>query len=80
MFWTPKIVGRAILYIPRSGDFESIPFWSKKHVFYSTRLNKNQSVVGRISDSVIRRMLESQHAVQYGYRLLHPTIGVLGVM
>jgi|GEM_PF-2658652 len=24
-------------------------------------------------DSVIRRMFEIQHAVQYGYRLLHPT-------
>ncbi|MDD2723742.1 MAG: hypothetical protein PHH59_06935 [Methylovulum sp.] len=29
--------------------------------------------VGRISDSVMRRMIEIQHAVQYGYRLLPPT-------
>jgi len=27
----------------------------------------------------MRWMLESQHAVQYGYRLLHPTIGVLRI-
>ncbi len=35
--------------------------------------------VGRISDSVMRRMVEGQHAVQYGYRLLHPTVCALRV-
>jgi len=30
-------------------------------------------LVGRINSSAMRRMIESQHAVQYGYRLLHPT-------
>jgi|GEM_PF-2976658 len=36
--------------------------------------------VGRISDSVMRRMSEGQHAVQYGYRLLHPTVCALRVL
>jgi hypothetical protein len=27
----------------------------------------------------MRRMFESQHTVQYGYRLLHPTKGVLWI-
>ena len=30
------------------------------------------SMTGRISDSVMRRMIESQHAAQYGSRLLRP--------
>ncbi len=41
---------------------------------------RSVSIVGRISNSVMRRMFEIQHAVQYGYRLLHPTIGVLRVV
>ena len=32
------------------------------------------SMTGRISDSVMRRMIESQHAAQYGLRLLRPVI------
>ncbi|WP_019865820.1 HepT-like ribonuclease domain-containing protein [Methylovulum miyakonense] len=36
--------------------------------------------VGRISDSVMRRMSEGQHAVQYGYRLLHHTVCALRVV
>jgi len=41
-------------------------FYSKTEYFHSL-------------DSVMRRMSEGQHAVQYGYRLLHPTVCALRV-